>query len=281
MLVAICLNIVGVMGTADSGLVSGRQRSISGQHRRPATPPAEQSTARQPPARQPPARQPPAAPLAPAPVRRVPMQRSATPQDRTVPSGFVPRDRPEPPTRPIPQSRPTPQARSVPQARSAPQARPFPQARPEYQTRPEYQNRPEYQGRPVHQGRPAAPRPGSAPWPGTVPQGRPAGQGRPTVHPRAVSPHHESARVLRPYQPRSFEMPTRAMPQIQHAQPVFVDDSGRRGLFLAWASIIAAVGALLLVGAFWLSQATSPGIGGPPVACAADSAQRCNAPTGV
>jgi hypothetical protein len=43
-------------------------------------------------------------------------------------------------------------------------------------------------------------------------------------------------------------------------RPVFVDDTGRRGRLLGAASVLLAAIALLLVAAFWLSQATWPGV---------------------
>ena len=40
-------------------------------------------------------------------------------------------------------------------------------------------------------------------------------------------------------------------------RPVFVDDSGRRGRWLAWLSILAALVGLVLIGALWISQVSA------------------------
>ena len=39
--------------------------------------------------------------------------------------------------------------------------------------------------------------------------------------------------------------------------PVFVDDTGRRGRWLAWLSILAALAGLALIGALWISQVSA------------------------
>ena len=42
-------------------------------------------------------------------------------------------------------------------------------------------------------------------------------------------------------------------------RPVFVDDTGRRGRWLAWLSVLLAVLGLALVVALWVSQVASTG----------------------
>ena len=37
-------------------------------------------------------------------------------------------------------------------------------------------------------------------------------------------------------------------------KPVFVDDSGRRGRWMAWVSVLLAAGGLALIVVFWASQ---------------------------
>ena len=61
-----------------------------------------------------------------------------------------------------------------------------------------------------------------------------------------VPSNHEETRGLQPASPA--------------VAPVFVDDSGRRGRWLAWASVAVAVLGLLFVAAFWVSQLTSSGL---------------------
>ena len=42
--------------------------------------------------------------------------------------------------------------------------------------------------------------------------------------------------------------------------PVFVDDSGRRGRWLTWLSILVALAGLALIGALWISQVSATAI---------------------
>ena len=42
-------------------------------------------------------------------------------------------------------------------------------------------------------------------------------------------------------------------------RPVFVDDSGRRGRWLTWVSVLIALAGLVLIGALWVSQVSSTG----------------------
>jgi hypothetical protein len=41
---------------------------------------------------------------------------------------------------------------------------------------------------------------------------------------------------------------------VPEQKPVFVDDSGRRGRWMAWLSVVAALAGLAAVAAFWVSQ---------------------------
>ena len=95
---------------------------------------------------------------------------------------------------------------------------------------------------------PADPPPGTAfravahvrsAWPGRIYTGRDAGRG--------VAPV-----------PRNREETRRLAPPPPPGRPVFVDESGRRGRLLAWASVLAALAGLLLIVAFWVGQATGP-----------------------
>jgi hypothetical protein len=56
------------------------------------------------------------------------------------------------------------------------------------------------------------------------------------------------------------EQTRRIVPPPPPVAPVFVDDTGRRGRLLAWASVLAALIGLLLVVAFWVSQITHSGV---------------------
>jgi len=51
----------------------------------------------------------------------------------------------------------------------------------------------------------------------------------------------------------------RIYPSVPPPQPVFVDDTGRRGRWLAWLSIGFALVGLALVIALWWSQASATG----------------------
>ena len=46
---------------------------------------------------------------------------------------------------------------------------------------------------------------------------------------------------------------------VPERQPVFVDDTGRRGRWMSWLAVLLAVVALALVMAFWVSQVGSTG----------------------
>jgi hypothetical protein len=46
---------------------------------------------------------------------------------------------------------------------------------------------------------------------------------------------------------------------VPERQPVFVDDSGRRGRWLTWLSVLVALAGLVLIGALWISQVSSTG----------------------
>jgi hypothetical protein len=46
---------------------------------------------------------------------------------------------------------------------------------------------------------------------------------------------------------------------VSERQPVFVDESGRRGRWMAWLSVLLALAALALIGALWISQVASTG----------------------
>jgi hypothetical protein len=74
-------------------------------------------------------------------------------------------------------------------------------------------------------------------------------------------------RIAHPDAPRGVarvsgdrEQTRRLVPPPPPVQPVFVDDTGRRGRWLAWASVVAALLGLLLVVAFWVSQVTHSGV---------------------
>lgn len=48
-------------------------------------------------------------------------------------------------------------------------------------------------------------------------------------------------------------------PVVPERHPVFVDDTGRRGRWLAWLAVLLAVIGLALVVALWVSQVASTG----------------------
>jgi hypothetical protein len=59
--------------------------------------------------------------------------------------------------------------------------------------------------------------------------------------------------------PKDDEATTLLKPSGAAARPVFVDDTGRRGRLLTWAMVGLALIAVLLIAAFWFSQATASG----------------------
>ena len=63
--------------------------------------------------------------------------------------------------------------------------------------------------------------------------------------------------------PRNGEETRPLTPPPPRLAPVFVDDTGRRGRWLAWASVAVAVLGLLFVASFWVSQITSSGLAVP------------------
>lgn len=90
--------------------------------------------------------------------------------------------------------------------------------------------------------------------------------------------HFGSRRIARV--PRVVDEVTLLIPLLPRPRPIFVDDTGRRGLLLGWLSVGIAVVAASLIVAFWVSQATSSGVVGPPVACVAVAAGDCGVPAG-
>ena len=60
--------------------------------------------------------------------------------------------------------------------------------------------------------------------------------------------------------PQDDEVTTLLEPPGAAARPVFVDDTGRRGRLLAWAMVTLAMVALMMIAAFWFSQATSAAV---------------------
>lgn len=80
--------------------------------------------------------------------------------------------------------------------------------------------------------------------------------------------------------PETREATRPLVPPRPPAPPVFVDDTGRRGRVLAWASVVFAMVVLLLVVAFWVSQATSSNAGVPQVACRTAATGHCGVPAG-
>jgi hypothetical protein len=71
--------------------------------------------------------------------------------------------------------------------------------------------------------------------------------------------NHKSGRAAARV-PTNHEETRRLQPPPPPVAPVFVDDTGRRGRWLAWASVAVAVLGLLFIAAFWVSQFTSSGL---------------------
>jgi hypothetical protein len=89
----------------------------------------------------------------------------------------------------------------------------------------------------------------------------------PVVRAQATVRPSRPRRIARPDAPRgvarvsgNLEGTRRIVPPPPPVAPVFVDDTGRRGRFLAWASVVGALIGLLLVVAFWVSQVTHSGV---------------------
>lgn len=81
--------------------------------------------------------------------------------------------------------------------------------------------------------------------------------------------------------PQTREVTTPLVRPRLPAPPVFVDDTGRRGRLLAWASLVFAVVVLLLIAAFWVSQVTSSSAGPTAGTCAGAATKHCGAPAGA
>jgi hypothetical protein len=60
--------------------------------------------------------------------------------------------------------------------------------------------------------------------------------------------------------PSNREETRRLDPPPPRVPPVFVDDSGRRGRWLALVSVTVAMLGLLFIAAFWISQVSSSGL---------------------